>query len=198
MLERIIWHWTAGSYTFSDVDKEHYHYSIDGNGTIHEGQYPPEANLSTSDDDGYAAHTSQFNTGSIGVSICAMLNAVQNPFDAGDYPIKQIQLETLYKVTAKLCEKYDIEVSRETVLNHGEVEKTCGVPQSGKWDISWLPGMQAAGNCIEVGDEMRESVLAYMEGSYVPVAHPSTDFIDAVARARLDAIEAWIASFRAS
>ena len=30
VMKRIIWHWTAGSYTCSELDKEHYHFIIEG------------------------------------------------------------------------------------------------------------------------------------------------------------------------
>ena len=159
-LVRIIWHWSAGTYTPGDSECEHYHFFIDGGGTVYAGDHPPEDNLSTSDDD-YAAHVSQFNTGSIGVAVCAMNGAVESPFDPGEYPIRDIQVEALLAVTAKLCDTYAIPVSRSTVLSHAEVQPTCGVPQSGKWDISWIPGMDTPSDPLLVGDELRQRLLRY-------------------------------------
>jgi hypothetical protein len=47
--------------------KEHYHFIIEGDGTVIKGDHDISDNVSTADDD-YAAHTRACNTGSIGVS----------------------------------------------------------------------------------------------------------------------------------
>ena len=155
-MERIIIHWTAGSYTPSSLDKEHYHFLIDGDGFVHNGKYPVEANRSTSDADGYAAHTRFMNTGSIGVSLCAMAGAT--PTNYGQYPITDAQWDTLFVLLANLCEKYNIPVRSDTVLSHAEVEPTLGVKQRGKWDISVFPYTYELGSPIAVGETIREYV----------------------------------------
>jgi len=46
------------------------------------------------------------------------------------------------------------------VLTHAEVQPTLGVRQRGKWDITWLPGMEAPGDPIDVGDVLRAKISA--------------------------------------
>lgn len=156
-MDRIINHWTAGGYQVSLTDKEHYHIIIDGNGKLVRGDNSIKANVSTNDADGYAAHTYQCNTKSIGVSCAAMLGAVEVPFNPGPYPLKEIQWLTQAQVNAELCKKYKIKVTKTTVLQHGEVQKNLGIAQKGKWDINklpWLPNMTPA----QVGDAFRDEV----------------------------------------
>lgn len=141
-MSRVIVHWTAGAYEISSVDREHYHYIVgyyNGKLQVVQGDYPILANVSTSDADGYAAHVKGFNTGSIGIAAACMAGAVENPFDPGVYPLTQEQWLMLAVGAAELCRFYGIEVTPQTVLQHGEVEKNCGKPQDGKWDICKLP-----------------------------------------------------------
>ena len=152
VMARIIFHWTAGAHNASDYDREHYHILVNGDGTIVRGTLSIAANVNTSDGQ-YAAHTKNCNTGSIGVSVAAMAEAVESPFDPGPYPITVEQWSSLAAVLADLCMAYGIPVSRETVLSHAEVQDTLEIAQSGKWDISWPP-MTAH----EVGDSMRRRV----------------------------------------
>lgn len=155
-MNRIVLHWTGGSYTPSSLDKEHYHFLIDGDGVVHEGKYPVEANRSTSDADGYAAHTRSLNTGSIGVALCAMAGATTSDF--GQFPIKNDQWSSLFLLLSKLCDQYSIPVTRETVLSHAEVGPTLGVKQRGKWDISVFPFTNEIGNPVTVGEVIRSHV----------------------------------------
>jgi lipocalin len=169
MLNKIICHWTAGSYNVNEQDKEHYHFIIDGTGKVITGDYPPEANISTSDADGYAAHTRGCNTGAIGVSIAAMAGAVENPFDAGKYPVLQLQWGAMVKLVADLAKKYNIPVSTRTILTHAEVEGTLGIQQAGKWDITRLPFEPATIGAKAIGDKLRKEVQA-MLGVMINVA----------------------------
>jgi hypothetical protein len=153
-MERIVIHWTAGSYNVGSTEKESYHIIVDGSGKLWRGDYSIKANVSTSDADGYAAHTKSCNTGSIGISAACMAGAIENPFDPGAYPLTKLQWGTLAQIAAELCNKYDIPVTPTTVLQHGEVQKNLGIAQSGKWDICKLPW---AGSMIteEVGNGFR-------------------------------------------
>lgn len=156
-MKRIIWHWTAGTHNVSDLDRKHYHFIIDGEGTVHDGYYLPEANRSTRDGH-YAAHTRALNTGSIGVAVAAMANAQERPFNAGRYPITEAQIEALALLSADLGKTYNIPVKRNTMLSHAEVQPTLGVKQRGKWDITWLPDMPHPSSPIVVGDKLRKMV----------------------------------------
>lgn len=158
-LERIIWHWSAGAPNPTDLDKQHYHFMIDQQGVITLGRFAPESNIRTVAG-AYAAHTLHCNTGSIGIALCGMAGAVESPFNPGPYPINEIQIETLVKYSASLCQMYNIPVTRKTVLSHAEVQPTLGIKQRGKWDISWIPGLDKPEDPTLVGDMLRARVLA--------------------------------------
>jgi N-acetyl-anhydromuramyl-L-alanine amidase AmpD len=160
-MKRIIWHWTAGGHKANSTDLKHYHLIIQDDGTVMSGTHPISANaapLSKS----YAAHTARLNTDSIGLAVAAMRGAKERPFNHGPSPITTAQVQQLAKTTATLCKRYNIPVSRETTLSHAEVEPTLGVKQAGKWDITWLPGMSAPADPVEVGDRLRSLTQDYM------------------------------------
>jgi hypothetical protein len=158
-VKRVIFHWTAGGNTPSNLDKGHYHFLIDGAGNVHKGTHPVEANRKPVKGK-YAAHTLNCNTGSIGVAVCAMAGAVERPFNAGSAPITPAQVKALAGLLRDLCAQYKIPVTRETVLSHAEVQPTLGIKQRGKWDIAWLPGMKGPGDPVAVGDKIRAMVKA--------------------------------------
>lgn len=159
-MKRIIWHWTAGAHTPSNLDKEHYHRVIDGAGRVHNGKWPISANAGPLKPGGYAAHTLKCNTGSIGIAVAAMAGAQERPFNAGSHPITPAQVEALVAITRDLCREYGIKVTRETVLSHAEVQPTLKIKQRGKWDITYLPGMTGPGDPVKVGDHLRGLVMA--------------------------------------
>jgi hypothetical protein len=158
-LVRIILHWTAGTHVVSETDRAHYHFIIGGDGAVYDGKHKPEANISTSDG-AYAAHTRNCNTGSIGVAVAGMFGATEQPFNAGGFPIRQVQVDALVRLVADLCRKYRIPVTPRTVLSHAEVQPTLGIAQNGKWDISWLPGMTLPRDPVSVGNEIRSRIAA--------------------------------------
>jgi N-acetylmuramoyl-L-alanine amidase len=137
-MKRIIVHWTAGAYKASSLDLAHYHILIEDDGKLVRGTHSIQDNISTGDNV-YAAHTYRLNTGSIGVSVCCMAGANESPFNAGSFPMTQKQWETMCDVVAELCQEYDILITPQTVLGHGEVTKNLGIDQAGKWDPMVLP-----------------------------------------------------------
>lgn len=158
---RIVTHWTAGAYAVSALDKEHYHFIIDGDHKVFPGDHTVKDNENTADDD-YAAHTRGLNTGSIGVAVACMAGAVERPFKEGRYPMRKEQWLTMAQVCAELCLHYGIEVTPRTVLGHGEVQATLGKPQAGKWDpmvLPWMPGLPQA----KVGDMFRAEVARFLK-----------------------------------
>lgn len=138
-MARIIVHWTAGAYAVSKTDKEHYHIIVAGNYELIRGDNSIQSNVSTSDSDGYAAHTKGCNSGSIGIAAACMAGAVESPFDPGAFPLLREQWIALAEVASDLCKQYHLEVGPKTVLQHGEVQKNLGIVQEGKWDICKLP-----------------------------------------------------------
>lgn len=161
-LKRIVVHWSAGTYSVSSLDREHYHFIIGGDGAIVPGQHSPEDNINTSDGD-YAAHTLNCNTGSIGVAFAAMARATESPFSAGAYPINDVQLAAMVGLCARLCKQYGIPVTPQTVLSHAEVQPTLGIIQRGKWDVAWLPGMTRPADPVTVGDVLRAKIAAAVQ-----------------------------------
>lgn len=159
-LKRIVMHWTGGTHECSDLDREHYHFIVDGRGEIHEGKFRPEDNAKCVKGK-YAAHTKGLNTGSIGVAIAAMAGAEEkNPWWT-KYPPTKIQVERFCRKIAELCEAHGIDVSPKTVVNHGEVEAVLGVAQNGKWDINRLPWPVVPFE--SAGDWLRAKVRSYMK-----------------------------------
>ena len=161
-MNRVITHWTAGGHQASDLDKAHYHLLIEVDGNLVRGKYSIAANSSIRRERGYAAHTRQANTKSIGVTCCAMAGAQERPFDPGRFPMVETQWNVMAEVTAELCRFYKIPVLPHTVLGHGEVQKNMGVQQRGKWDplaLPWQPEL----SLVEAGDLFREKVKSFLE-----------------------------------
>lgn len=158
-LKRIIIHWTAGGNRASALDKEHYHWIVEGDGALVAGRFKPEANIRPLKG-AYAAHTLNCNTGSIGVSMAGMAGAVERPFSSGKAPLTSVQVQAMAALVARLCRQYGIPVTRETVLSHAEVQPTLKIQQRGKWDVAWLPGMTTTVDPVAVGDRFRAMVLA--------------------------------------
>lgn len=166
MLKRIIIHWTAGTYAPNSVEKERYHYLIgyerlpEERGVIHRGKYRPEDNIDCTDGE-YAAHTGGGNTGSIGVAICAML-AYRDIKHIGNYPIKPVQMEKCYELCAMLCNKYNIQISKNTVMTHYEFgRKNPHTTSRGKPDIMYLssnPSLPSG----KIGEFIRGKIEWYM------------------------------------
>jgi hypothetical protein len=160
-MKRIINHWTGGSYNVSALDKKHYHVIIDGDGQWHKGNHTIEANENTKDGD-YAAHTLGCNTGSIGIAVAAMGGAKQGKTN-GAYPLKREQWDAMVEQNAHFALKYGIPITPQTILTHAEVEKTLGIKQKGKWDITVLPFDEDMGDenpkgAEAVGDRLRSEV----------------------------------------
>ena len=160
-MHRIILHWTYGWGTANSVDKEHYHILVQQDGSLVRGNHSIADNVSSGDGD-YAAHTLNCNGGSIGVSLCGMVGAKERPFDAGDDPITEEQWLKGCQVVAELCKFYEIDVTPQTVLNHGEVQKNLGIMQRGKWDVLKLPWEPSMGP-EQVANEFRKMVNFYLQ-----------------------------------
>lgn len=156
-MNKIIIHWTAGTYQPNTTDLEHYHFLIDGEGKKHNGKYKPENNENCNDGK-YAAHTGGGNTGAIGVSMCAMAG-FKSASDCGRYPITPVQLEACFKLCAELCRKYNIPVENvwthyEFGINHPDTTS------HGKIDIIYLPPYPDIEK-DKIGDFIRAKVRYY-------------------------------------
>lgn len=157
-MNKIIIHWTAGTYQPNTTDLEHYHFLIDGEGKKHNGKYKPEDNENCNDGK-YAAHTGGGNTGAIGVSMCAMAG-FNSAASCGNYPITPVQLEACFKLCAELCKKYNIPVENvwthyEFGINHPDTTS------HGKIDIIYLPPYPLVKR-NEVGGFIRSKIRWYL------------------------------------
>lgn len=150
-LTRIHLHWSAGGHTANATDKAHYHIVIEGSGK----------EILCHAETTKLAHTLNANGGAIGISMASMAGAVERPFAWGTAPITTAQLHGLAKAAARLALKYDIPITRYSVLTHAEVQPTLGISQRQKWDICIIPGMAEPGNPITVGDRIRQIILGY-------------------------------------
>lgn len=141
-LTKIILHWTAGGYYPNATDKHHYHYLIDKDGKIYEGDFKPEDNLNCNDGR-YAQHTGGGNTGAIGIALCGMYG-YKNSKNPGKSFITRKQVETMFHLCAILMKKYDIQL--ENVMTHAEFGyKNPKTSSRGKIDITALPP------CYDIG-----------------------------------------------
>ena len=157
-MNKIIIHWTAGTYQPNTTDLEHYHFLIDGEGKKHNGKYKPEDNENCNDGK-YAAHTGGGNTGAIGVAMCAMAG-FNSAASCGNYPITPVQLEACFKLCAELCKKYNIPVENvwthyEFGINHPDTTS------HGKIDIIYLPPYPLVKR-NEVGGFIRSKIRWYL------------------------------------
>ena len=161
-LRRIIVHWTAGGNKASEIDRQHYHVLIEGDGKLVRGVPSIAANGVGSALLPRASHTLNCNTGSIGVSLCGMRGAIERPFNAGPSPLTAAQWGVLAQVLAQLCRRYRITPGMTSLLTHAEVQANLGIRQRGKWDIAILPFEPALNTPKRVGDRMRAMTAALL------------------------------------
>lgn len=144
--DNIVLHWSGcGDYNsvFSD-----YHVNITGDGSIYMDGSLADIRF----------HAWNRNTGAIGISISCMDGAVIGKdgryITRGLYPFKEIQLETMAKVAAKIAEEVGIETNN--IKTHAEIADIDGYginsddPQM-RWDL------------IHYGDDLRARVKIYRD-----------------------------------
>lgn len=158
-LHRIHWHWTAGAYGDIALERRAYNGLVDQDGNRIDGDWRFEAQGRYVARKIGASHTKNANTGAIGLACDAMAGAKERPFRTGTAPLTWPMLWELCEWTAELCHAYDIPVTKYSVLTHAEIQPTLGIQQVGKWDITWLPEMDAPGDPIEVGNTLRGMVI---------------------------------------
>ncbi|HZI78671.1 MAG TPA: peptidoglycan recognition family protein [Vicinamibacterales bacterium] len=165
-MARVVLHWTAGAHKASALDKEHYHVLVEGDGTVVYGMHAIDANAKPAREP-RASHTRNLNTGSIGVSLCCMRDAVERPFSAGPSPMTVTQWQVAAEVVAELCASYNIAVTPRTVLAHGEVQAALGVAQLQKWDPLVLPFTPNVPR-QQVMEQFRASVQQHLNSAAAP------------------------------
>lgn len=173
-MQRVICHWTAGRHKASATDRRHYHILVEGDGTLVRGDPSIKLNEAPAKA-GYAAHTLNCNSGSIGISMCCMWNAKESPFDSGPNPMTRAQWDAMVSAVADLCKTYGIPVTPRTVLSHAEVQENLGVKQKGKWDFTRLSFDISTAGAKACGDKLRREVTAAMnKPAPAPAENPVT------------------------
>lgn len=159
-MKRIIIHWTAGTGSPNNIDKEHYHYLIDSKGNIINGKFAPEDNKNCVDGK-YAAHTGGGNTNSIGIALCGMCGFCGES-NLGKYPLTKIQCERMFKFVAELSKKYKIIICSDNIMTHYEFGlKHPNTSSRGKIDIIYLPPFPFVSK-DKVGDFIRGKIRWYI------------------------------------
>ncbi len=158
-MKRIILHWTAGEYYPTAAEREYYHFLVGGDGKIYKGKFRPEDNL-VCVKGCYAAHTGGGNTGSIGISLCAM-EGFRDKEHFGKYPITPVQFEAAMQLSAKLVLKYGIKTDKSGVMTHYEFGlRHPDTTSYGKPDITFIPPYPWVGK-NEAGDFIRSKIRWY-------------------------------------
>ncbi|MCL5795628.1 MAG: N-acetylmuramoyl-L-alanine amidase [Patescibacteria group bacterium] len=133
-LTHIYIHWSGGSYSSAS---DHYHFNINGEGKLLQSGEPTDLK----------DHTSQRNTGAIGVAVDAMAGASLECYkdiygtNCASDPITKTQMDTLYQLIADLSKTYSIPIDADHVMTHAEAAKLdgylCGqTPESDcRWDF---------------------------------------------------------------
>lgn len=135
-LNRITYHWTAGTNKPNATDLKHYHFIIDGDGVLYKGLYSPEDNINCADGK-YAQHCGGGNTGNIGIAFCGCYVSKGVHVRDSKYPLTRIQLERGFELGAKLSRKYNIPLNN--VITHYEFGQTHKNTSSyGKIDITYI------------------------------------------------------------
>ncbi|MBR2526640.1 N-acetylmuramoyl-L-alanine amidase [bacterium] len=160
-MKRIIIHWTAGGSVPNCHEKECYHYLVDSLGKVYSGKFKPEAN-EVCKNGFYAEHTGGGNTGSIGIALCGMMG-FKDRQSIGNYPITKIQFESAMQLCAKVAKKYDIPISKTTVMTHYEFGLSHPKTTSaGKIDITFIPPYSWVEK-NDVGNFIRTKIRWYLQ-----------------------------------
>lgn len=167
---RIVFHWPGGTYTPSDYEKSRYHFLIDGDANVIEGDLPPEVNQTVNGrlPHNYVQHSGGFNSNCIGIAVCGMKGATEVPFRTGSWPIKMPQINAACELAAELSDTYRIPATRDRMLLHSEVRPRFGRGKY-KWDVNTWPGITGVGDPEVIGDMWRAKVQGFIDADKAPV-----------------------------
>ena len=133
-------HWTGGTGMPTKYELSRYHFLVDENCEVWEGDMPPEANKSPLDPAIYVRHSGGFNSDNIGIGLCGMVGAQESPFVPGPHPVSMGQFDKGAEVAAEMCDIYEIPVKEGRVQLHSEILPFYGRGKY-KWDVNWVEGM---------------------------------------------------------
>jgi hypothetical protein len=123
--------------------------------------------------EGYAAHTKGFNSGSVGLALCGMRGAVDRrpdegqvgDVDPGPSPITSQQLNVAIALCVQFLTIWGFHPTEDRIFTHYEAEALHGVKQSGKWDITYIPGKLFSRRAC--GPWIRRQIGRFMDGKQV-------------------------------
>lgn len=119
-LNYITFHWTAGTWTWTNT--EHYHYIVSFDNKAKLNKILPLNKA--------GSHTWKRNSGNIGIAFAGMLGATS--VDFGKYPIKPEQIEMGAKLAAELSIKYNIPLAN--IKDHAYYARLDGYYPD-RWDV---------------------------------------------------------------
>lgn len=165
-ISKLYLHHTGGVYTTNEKEAEHYHITIEGDGSVH-----------VHDIDKYKSHTFKRNTGALGISMCCGFGAIIYKDENilwGDYKPKPLQIINMAKVVTVLSEELNIPIDRLHVLTHNEVavidnyDIHSGKPDM-RWDLRWLDDPGTHQTQQRGGDVVRGQALWYKKHKEEPL-----------------------------
>lgn len=160
MLNKITLHWTGGRNKPSSHELDCYHFLIDSNGYIYKGKYAPEDNINVSNGK-YAQHCGGGNTNNIGIAFCGCYVPNGAPVKNTKFPLTRVQFEAGFQLCAKLCKKYNIPITKQTVFTHYEFGLSHpNTSSAGKIDITYMHPFPAE-NKQTCGNFIRSKVKWY-------------------------------------
>ena len=162
-MERIIYHWTAGTNNPCAEDLLHYHYVIDSKGRKYAGRFSPQDNENCYDGK-YAAHTGGGNTASIGIAFCGCYVPANTNVKLTKFPLTKTQLEAGFMLGAKLAKQYNLDLKEPLTIqtHYGFGKRNPKTASAGKIDISFLheyPELKAD----EIESFIRRKVIWYSQ-----------------------------------
>jgi len=152
-IDKIYLHWSAGNYHqfFSD-----YHLNIDSDGAV----------MATTEDlTEYKAHTWRRNSRAIGIALACCVDAVAHAdghIDFGNVPPTELQIDSMAKVVAVLCEELGLDINADTVMTHAEaadVDDYGPATTFERWDLWKLPDLPGDGELKPGGDVIRGKAI---------------------------------------
>jgi len=102
-IKYVIGHWTAGRLLPSAYDKTCYQLLIDGNGSVHSGEFP-----------GRTSSTGGMNSITYNIACCGGLLM---------YPLTRKQIEKFYKICAEKLKNFNL--TPEDFYTHAEIGEMC-------------------------------------------------------------------------
>lgn len=161
----VVVHWTGGGHRATGVDREAYHYVVEGDGSIVVGRWPVAANMRKVSGSDYAAHTGGWNSYRVGIALAGM-KGYTSPAAVGNFPLRHVQVERLAMLAGYFLELGGLDpMNPDDLCTHQEVwtiHRIKGNRNHQKLDIEHLP-FRPELKPDQVGDYLREITRVAMQ-----------------------------------